>query len=82
MAKLGNNVVKCWQASGVLKLKIHVSIGVVVIKYLILPITWVMVEKLAATFGFLHTDPLFHFVLMIQFNLPSAMKIGNLSQQH
>lgn len=59
------------------KLKVPVIVGIIVIKYLLLPIIGVGVVKLATSLGFLPADPLFRYVLMIQYTLPPAMNLGN-----
>lgn len=56
-------------------------VAVIVVKYVILPAIGIGVVLTAAHLGFLPTDPLFRFVLMIQFTLPPAMNIG-MSRSH
>lgn len=51
-------------------------ISVIVVRYVLLPIIGVGVVKLAGQLGFLPDDPLYRFVLMVQFTLPPAMNIG------
>lgn len=51
-------------------------LGILFVKYLLLPIIGIGVVKAADSFGFLPPDPLYHFVLMLQFTLPPAMSIG------
>lgn len=58
------------------KLKPVVIISVILVRYVLLPPIGVAVVKLAAYLGFLPQDPLYHFVLMIQFTVPPAMNIG------
>ena len=53
-----------------------VVLGIVCVRYIILPIIGIGVVKTAESFGFLPADPLFQYVLMLQFTLPPAMNIG------
>ncbi|GAB4847639.1 hypothetical protein Ancab_026700 [Ancistrocladus abbreviatus] len=62
------------------KLKLHMVIGVLVLKYVLLPLIGIGVVRLAAYLGFLPSDPLYHFVLMLQFSLPPAMFINTMTQ--
>lgn len=55
-------------------------VTVIVVKYVILPVIGIGVVLTAARLGFLPTDPLYRFVLMIQFTLPPAMNIGTMTQ--
>ncbi|XP_059644631.1 protein PIN-LIKES 5-like isoform X1 [Cornus florida] len=62
------------------KLKPLIIIAVICVRYLILPVIGIGVVKAASKLGFLPADPLFHFLLLIQFTLPPAMAIGTISQ--
>ncbi|KAK6127592.1 hypothetical protein DH2020_038668 [Rehmannia glutinosa] len=55
-------------------------IAVICVRYIILPVVGIGVVKAASHLGFLPSDPLYHFVLMIQFTLPPAMNIGTMTQ--
>ncbi|KAL3838822.1 hypothetical protein ACJIZ3_023413 [Penstemon smallii] len=55
-------------------------IAVICVRYLILPVIGIFVVKAASHFGFLPSDPLFHFVLLIQYTLPPAMNIATMTQ--
>uniref|UniRef100_A0A7N0UIL1 Uncharacterized protein n=1 Tax=Kalanchoe fedtschenkoi TaxID=63787 RepID=A0A7N0UIL1_KALFE len=74
---LGGNLIQGLRSS---KLKVPVIVGIILIKYLILPIIGIGVVRLASSFGFLPADPLFSYVLMVQFTLPPAMNIGTMTQ--
>jgi hypothetical protein len=56
-----------------------VIIAIVCIRYVILPLVGIAVVHGAYWVGFLPHDPLYRYVLMMQFALPPAMTIGNLS---
>lgn len=57
-------------------MKPMVIVAILCVRYLILPIVGIGVVKAVSSFGWLPSDPLFHFVLMLQFSLPPAMNIG------
>ncbi|MCL7025663.1 hypothetical protein MKW94_012096 [Papaver nudicaule] len=62
------------------RLKPMVIMGVIVVRYVILPVIGMGVVKAAGDFGLLPADPLFRYVLMLQFTLPPAMNIGTMTQ--
>lgn len=74
---LGGNLVQGLRSSTIRPL---IIIGVVCIRYIILPIIGIGVIKAAENLGFLNSDPLYHYVLMIQYTLPPAMNIGTMTQ--
>lgn len=55
-----------------------VVIGVQVVRFILLPLCGIGVITLARNFGWVGSDSLYHFVLLLQYALPSAMAIGNL----
>ncbi|CAN1349090.1 Protein PIN-LIKES 1 [Linum perenne] len=57
-----------------------VVIGIMAVRYIALPLTGIIIIKSAVHFGLVHTDPLYQFVLLLQFALPPAMNIGTMSQ--
>ncbi|ONK71054.1 uncharacterized protein A4U43_C04F4230 [Asparagus officinalis] len=74
---LGGNLTKGLRKSTV---KPSTVIGIIVARYVLLPIAGIGVVKAAGALGFLPQDPLFHYVLLIQFVLPPAMAIGIMAQ--
>ncbi|KAL8158787.1 LOW QUALITY PROTEIN: hypothetical protein V2J09_000324 [Rumex salicifolius] len=74
---LGGNLTQGFKRS---KLKRWMILGVLVVKYLAMPMIGAGVVRAASLLGFLPHDPLYHFVLMIQFTLPPAMNIGTMAQ--
>ena len=74
---LGGNLTQGLRSS---RMKPSVIIGVLLVRYVLLPAIGIWVVKAAATLGFLPSDPLYHFVLMVQFTLPPAMNIGTMTQ--
>lgn len=53
-----------------------VIIAVIVVRYVLLPAIGVGLVKAAGKLGFLSPDPLYQYVLMVQFTLPPAMNVG------
>ncbi|XP_006343325.1 uncharacterized protein [Solanum tuberosum] len=62
------------------KVKPMIIIAVVCVRYIFSPLLGILVLKAASKFGFLAADPLYKFVLMIQYTLPPAMNIGTMTQ--
>lgn len=62
------------------KLEPKLAVVVIVVRYMLLPAAGIGVVKAAAHFGLLPDDPLFQFVLMVQYTLPPAMNIGTMTQ--
>ncbi|KAF2575178.1 hypothetical protein F2Q70_00000822 [Brassica cretica] len=60
--------------------KMSVIVGVICVRYIILPVVGVGVVQLAWSLGYLPPDPLFRYVLMLQFTLPPAMNISTMAQ--
>ncbi|KAH7669341.1 Membrane transport protein [Dioscorea alata] len=74
---LGGNLSKGLRKS---TLKPLMIIAVICVRYMVLPVIGIGVVKLANGLGYLPEDPLYHFVLMIQFTLPPAMNISTMAQ--
>lgn len=55
-------------------------IGIIVVKYILLPLSGFLVVKAAHHFGFVRPDPLYQFILMLQFAVPPATNIGTITQ--
>lgn len=62
------------------KLSRLLIVAVIIVKYVILPVIGIGVVLGAGRLGLLPSDPLFRFVLMVQFTLPPAMNIGTMTQ--
>ncbi|EMS61619.1 hypothetical protein TRIUR3_03614 [Triticum urartu] len=54
--------------------------AIVCVRYVILPVVGVAVVRTARELGFLPPDPMYQYVLMLQFALPPAMSIGTMAQ--
>lgn len=70
---LGANLLKGLKGS---KVPLLVIIGIVAVRYIILPILGVVIIKYAIHFGLVRSDPLYQFVLLLQFALPPANSVG------
>lgn len=55
-----------------------IIIAVLSVRYILSPLIGIGIVKAAANLGFLPADPLYHFVLMLQYTVPPAMNIGKL----
>ncbi|AES95389.1 putative membrane transport protein [Medicago truncatula] len=55
-------------------------IGIIVVRYILLPIFGVLIIKGATHLGLVQIDPLYQFVLLLQYALPPAMNIGTIAQ--
>lgn len=51
--------------------------GVVVVRFVALPLLGILIVKGAHHFGMVGSDSLYQFVLLLQYALPSAMTMGN-----
>eukprot|EP00253_Pinus_taeda_P030513 PITA_30513 len=74
---LGGNLVKGLSSS---KLRPVVIVLVICVKLVLLPLIGIFVVTGASDLGLLPEDPLYHFVLMIQYAVPPAMNIGTMAQ--
>ncbi|KAL9459578.1 hypothetical protein AB3S75_002892 [Citrus x aurantiifolia] len=54
--------------------------GIIAIRHLFMPLLGIVIVKAAVNAGFIHSDPLYQFVLLLQYALPPAMNIGTLTQ--
>lgn len=61
-------------------LKRAVIVAIVCIRYVVMPVVGIAVVHAARGVGFLPHDPLYRYVLMMQFALPPAMNIGTMAQ--
>ena len=54
-------------------------VGIVVVRYIFLPLLGIAVVKGAMHLSLVHSDALYQFVLLLQYALPPAMNIGTLN---
>ncbi|THG17527.1 hypothetical protein TEA_011439 [Camellia sinensis var. sinensis] len=72
---VGANLLTGLKRSGV---GLWVVIGVNVVRYIALPLLGILVVKAAHHFGWVGSDSLYQFILLLQYALPSAMSIATL----
>ncbi|XP_051188439.1 protein PIN-LIKES 3 [Lolium perenne] len=54
--------------------------GVVAVRYILLPLLGTVLVKAAVRFGIIQPDPLYQFILLLQYAVPPAMNIGTITQ--
>lgn len=74
---LGGNLTQGLRKSG---LKRAVIVAVLCVRFVLLPLIGIAVVRAAYGLGFLSRDPLYRYVLMVQFAVPPAMNIGTMAQ--
>ncbi|KAI7738386.1 hypothetical protein M8C21_008449 [Ambrosia artemisiifolia] len=74
---LGGNLIQGLRKASI---KPVIIITMICVRYVILPIVGIMVVKAATSLGILPADPLFSFVLLIQYTVPPAMNISTMAQ--
>lgn len=74
---LGANLLRGLKGSGV---SLPLVLGIVAVRLVLLPLFGILIVKGALYFGLVHADPLYLFVLLLQFALPPAMNIGTITQ--
>ncbi|KAG2698009.1 hypothetical protein I3843_07G130100 [Carya illinoinensis] len=74
---VGGNLLKGLKGPGIQK---SLIIGIVVVRYIALPLTGIFIIKGAHQIGLVHSDPLYQFILLLQYAVPPAMNIGTITQ--
>ncbi|XP_041017775.1 protein PIN-LIKES 3-like [Juglans microcarpa x Juglans regia] len=74
---VGGNLLKGLKGPGIQK---SLIISIVVVRYIALPLTGIFIIKGAHQIGLVHFDPLYQFILLIQYAVPPAMNIGTITQ--
>ncbi|XP_059636423.1 protein PIN-LIKES 1-like isoform X2 [Cornus florida] len=75
---MGGNLLKGLKGPGISKL---IIVGIIIARYIALPLIGILVVKGALHIGLVHSNPLYQFILLIQFALPPAMNIGPLFEE-
>ncbi|KAK8984754.1 hypothetical protein V6N11_020069 [Hibiscus sabdariffa] len=70
---IGANLLNGLKRSGV---GLPVIVGVILVRYLFMPLLGIGVVKAACSLGMVGSDPLYQFVLMIQYAVPPGMSVG------
>ncbi|KAL4577811.1 hypothetical protein LXL04_013925 [Taraxacum kok-saghyz] len=74
---LGANLLRGLKGSG---LSLPLVLGIVAVRLVLLPLFGILIVKGALYVGLVQADPLYLFVLLLQFALPPAMNIGTITQ--
>lgn len=74
---MGGNLLKGLKGSGI---RASLLIGIIVVRYIFLPLLGIAIVKGAVQLGLVNPDPLYQFVLLLQYALPPAMNIGTITQ--
>ncbi|CAE5964351.1 unnamed protein product [Arabidopsis arenosa] len=74
---IGGNLLKGLRSSGMKKSSI---IGVLVARYILLPISGVLIVRGAYKLDLVTSEPLYQFVLLLQYAVPPAMSLGTITQ--
>jgi hypothetical protein len=53
--------------------------GIVAVRFILLPLLGTVLVKAAIRFGVIQPDPLYQFILLLQYAVPPAMNIGQTS---
>ncbi|OWM66513.1 protein PIN-LIKES 3-like [Punica granatum] len=74
---MGGNLLRGMRGSG---MQLSLIVGVLAVRYILLPLFGIAIVKGALYLGLIHFDPLYMFILLLQFALPPAMNIGTITQ--
>ncbi|CAN7129115.1 unnamed protein product [Brassica rapa subsp. narinosa] len=74
---IGGNLLKGMRSSGMKRSSI---VGVLVARYILLPISGVLIVRGAYKLDLITSEPLYQFVLLIQYAVPPAMSLGTITQ--
>ncbi|KAF5184569.1 Auxin efflux carrier family protein [Thalictrum thalictroides] len=74
---VGGNLLKGLTGTGMKK---RIVVSIILVRYIFMPLIGILVVKGAHHIGFVHSDPLYQFVLLLQFALPPAMSISTVTQ--
>lgn len=64
-----------------LALKCVVIVAILCVRFVLLPLIGIAVVRATYGLGFLSRDPLYRYVLMVQFVVPPAMNIGTYAHE-
>ncbi|XP_042495647.1 protein PIN-LIKES 3-like [Macadamia integrifolia] len=74
---MGANLLRGLRGSDI---RVSLIFGIIVVRYIALPLFGILIIKGVLHFGVVQSDPLYAFVLLLQFALPPAMNIGTITQ--
>ncbi|KAK9928508.1 hypothetical protein M0R45_025641 [Rubus argutus] len=74
---IGGNLLKGLRGSGI---QTSLIIGIIIVRYVALPLAGVLIVKGVMKLGLVHSDPLYVFVLLFQYALPPVVNIATITQ--
>ncbi|XP_048230776.1 protein PIN-LIKES 3-like isoform X2 [Ricinus communis] len=74
---VGGNLLRGLKGSGI---QLSLVFGILGVRYVILPLLGIVIVRGAVHFGLVGSDPLYQFILLVQFAVPPAMNIGTMTQ--
>ncbi|KAJ1415397.1 Membrane transport protein [Sesbania bispinosa] len=74
---VGANLIKGLKGLGK---QLPLIVGIIVVRFIALPVIGIGIVKGAVHFGLIHPDPLYQFLLLLQFALPPAVAISTITQ--
>ncbi|KAJ9541230.1 hypothetical protein OSB04_027736 [Centaurea solstitialis] len=74
---VGGNLLRGLKGSGI---SLRIVFGIVAVRFVFLPLCGILIVKGALYLGLVHADPLYIFVLLLQYALPPAMNMGTITQ--
>ncbi|KAL5977607.1 hypothetical protein ACLOJK_041505 [Asimina triloba] len=69
---MGGNLTKGMRKS---RVRVSLIIAIIIVRYILLPLLGTVVVKGAIRFGLIHKDPLYEFILLLQFSIPPAISL-------
>ncbi|CAL0329499.1 unnamed protein product [Lupinus luteus] len=60
--------------------QVPLIVGITMVRFIAMPAIGIGIVKGAVHFGFIHHDPLYHFLLLLQFALPPAVSMSTITQ--
>ncbi|XP_023767413.1 protein PIN-LIKES 3 isoform X3 [Lactuca sativa] len=75
---LGANLLRGLKGSS--RVSLPIVFGIVAVRLVLLPIIGIFIVKGAIYLGLVHADPLYVYVLLLQFAVPPSMNIGTITQ--
>ncbi|KAL9171786.1 hypothetical protein ABFS82_03G003200 [Erythranthe guttata] len=75
---MGGNLLKGLKGGS--EIRKSIIFGIVFVRYVAMPLIGIVIVQGAIRFGIVHDNPLYQFVLLLQFALPPAMNIGTITQ--
>ncbi|KAK2445263.1 hypothetical protein P8452_23118 [Trifolium repens] len=74
---VGANLIKGLKGLGK---QLPIVVGIIVVRFIALPAIGIGIVKGAIHFGLIHPDPLYQFILLLQFALPPAVAMSTITQ--